>query len=174
MEKKLKHKDRKKEEIELEKYENTKTLFTISFIISDSLFIFDLVFNFVYKEIDEYFFLRFLVVLFGLYGTFILVGGYYLSEYCDCECSCDCGKILNSILSIFGCSFLLGGLLLLISYCIELVSIKYYFKNKSQITDSSVVTMMYLVFLFSTTTMILFIFLTINKKNEKKVKYKAD
>ena len=176
MSEKLSHKDRTKQIKEEEKYETIKTLFTLSFVITDTLMIFDLVANAIVKEIEQYFYLRFLVTLFGLYGTLILIGGYYLVEYCDCDCdcTCNCSKPLAPLFSFCGCHLLFGGLLLIISYCIELCSIKYYFSNKDKITDNLVVYMIYLLFAFSTITMILLIVLLINKKNEKKIKQKID
>ena len=171
---KLYHKDRTQQKIEEERYETIKTLFTFSFVITDSLMIFDLVINVIDKEIDQYFYLRFFVALFGLYGTLIFIGGYFLIEYCDCEFTCNCSKLLRPLSSFCGCHLLFGGLLLIISYCIELCSIQYYFKNKDKINDSLVVFMIYLLFAFSTMTIILFIILLINRKNERKLKEKID
>ena len=174
MSEKLSHKDRTKQKSEVEKYETIKTLFTFSFVITDSLMIFDLVINAISREIEQYFFLRFFNVLFGLYGTLILIGGYYLIEYCDCEFTCNCSKCLNPLFSFCGCHLLFGGLFLIISYCVELCSIKYYFNNRDKINDRSVILMIYLLFAFSTLTVVLFIILLFNQKNAKKLKYKID
>ena len=174
MSEKLSHKDRTKQIKEEEKYETIKTLFTLSFVITDSLMIFDLVANAIVKEIEQYFYLRFFVTFFGLYGTLILIGGYYFMEYCDCDCTCNCSELLTPLFSFCGCHLLFGGLLLIISYCVELCSIKYYFSNKEKINDSLVVFMIYLLFASSTITVILFIVLLINSKNERKIKQKID
>ena len=174
MNERLSYKDNSKEKEEEERYETLKTIFTISFIISDSLMVYDLVLNVVYKELDEYFYLRFFVTLFGLYGTLIFIGGYYLIEYCDCEFTCGCSKILDTFFSFCGCHFLFGGLFLIISYCIELCSIVLYFNNKDKITENYIIIMLYLLFIFSTITVILLILIVINKKKEKKLKHKID
>ena len=171
---KLSHKDRTQKILEENRYETLKTLFTISFVFSNSIMIFDLVANVIGKEIDEFFYLRFFVTLFGLYGTLIFVGGYYLIEYCDCEFTCSCSKFFENIFSFCGCHLMIGGLLLIVSYCIELCSIKFYFKNKDKITDSLVIFMIYLLFIFSSLTIILYVVLIINKKNEKRLKQKID
>ena len=174
MAEKLTYNNRLNLRLEEERYENIKTLFTISFVFTDSLMIFDLVANAVKKEIDEYFFIRFFMTLFGLYGTLILIGGYYLIEYCGCECDCNCGKCFKSISSIFGCHLFISGLLLIISYCLEIYSIKFYFYHKDKITDTLVISMLYGLFILSTTTIVLLIILIINMKNEKRVKQKID
>ena len=174
MSEKLSYKDRTQEKLEEDRYESIKTLFTISFVLTDSLMIFDLVANVVFKENEQYFYLRFFSTLFCLYGTLILVGGYYLIEYCDCEFTCGCSKFYDRIFSYCGCHVLVGGLLLIISYCIELCSIKFYFSNKDNINESLVVFMVYLLFIFSSLTILSFILLIINQKNEKKLKKKID
>ena len=165
-----KNRDKKKEE----KIENLKTLFTISFVITDSLMIYDLVLNVIYKELDEFFYFRFFVAFFGLYGTLLFIGGYFLMEYCDCEFTCKCSKILDTFFSFCGCHLFLGGLFLIISYCVELCSILLYFKNKDKITEISIIIMTYLLFIFSSITVILLILIIFNKKNEKKLKQKND
>ena len=76
--------------------------------------------------------------------------------------------------SLCGCSLLFGGLLLIISYCIQLCSIKFYFNNKDKITESLVINMIYALFISSTITIILLIFMIINRKNEKRIKQKID
>ena len=174
MSEKLKYKDRTQQKIEEERYETLKTIFTISFVLTDSIMVFDLVANFVLKELDELFFFRFFVAIFGLYGTLILIGGYYLTEYCDCEFDCQCCKFLDSFFSLGGCHYFLGGIFLIISYCIELCSIRYYFQNKDKVTEIFVISLLYLLFIFSTITIIILIILIINRKIEKRAKYKID
>ena len=66
MSEKLSHKDRTQLKLEEDRYESIKTLFTISFVLTDSLMIFDLVSNVVFKENEQYFYLRFFSTLFGL------------------------------------------------------------------------------------------------------------
>ena len=171
---KLKYKDNTKENLIEERYETIKTLFSISFVITDSLMIFDIVSNFVDKTVDELFYLRFFVTFFGLYGSLIIFGGHYLYEYCDCELTCRCSKILDSFWSFCGCHLFFGGLFLLTSYCIELCSSKFYFNNKDKIKSGLIISFLYLLFIFSTITIILFIFLMINKKTEKKIKKKLE
>ena len=170
----LSHKDRTQLKLEEDRYESIKTLFTISFVLTDSLMIFDLVANVVFKENEQYFYLRFFSTLFGLYGTLILVGGYYLIEYCDCEFTCSCSKLFENFFSYCGCHVLVGGLLLIISYCVEICSIKFYFSNKDSINESLVVFMVYLLFIFSSLTILSFVLLIINQKIEKKLKKKID
>ena len=174
MSEKLRHIDRTQQKIEEDRYESIKTLFTISFVLTDSLMVFDLVANVISRENEQYFYLRFFSTLFGLYGTLILVGGYYLIEYCDCEFSCSCCKFCEKFFSYCGCHVLVGGLLLIISYCVELCSIKFYFGNKDSINESLVVFLMYLLFIFSSLTILSFVLLIINQKNEKKLKEKID
>ena len=149
MSEKLSYKDRTQQKIEEDRYENIKTLFTISFVLTDSIMIFDLVANVINKENEQYFYLRFFSTLFCLYGTLIMIGGYYLIEYCDCEFTCSCSKLFEKFFSLCGCHILVGGLLLIISYCVELCSIKFYFSNKDSINDSLVVFMLYLLSIFS-------------------------
>ena len=174
MHQKLKRKDNTQIKIEEDRYETIKTLFTISFVFTNSIMVFDLVFNVIDREIEVFFYLRFLVTLFGLYGTLILIGGYYLIEYCDCDLTCNCSKICDVLFSFCGCHLFLGGLLLIISYCIQLCSIRFYFINKDKITETSVIILLYLLFIFSTITIILLIILIINKKQEKRIKEKLD
>ena len=164
-----------KEKLNEERFENIQLLFTISFVLSDSFMIFDLVANFILsKPVEEYFYLRFFVTLFGLYGTLIIVGGNYCKEYWDCEFTCCCGKFLDNLFSSCGCHVFFGGLLLIMSYCAELCSIKVYYDNKDVITDEFVVWLLYLLFIFSTLTMIMLCFLILNTKTEKKIKHKFD
>ena len=174
MSEKLSNKDRTQQKLEDDRDESIKTLFTISFVLTDSLMIFDLVSNVVFKENEQYFYLRFFSTLFGLYGTLILVGGYYLIEYCDCEFTCSCSKLFENFFSYCGCHVLVGGLLLIISYCVEICSIKFYFSNKDSINESLVVFIVYLLFIFSSLTILFFVLLIINQKNEKKLKKKID
>ena len=174
MKQKLNYKDNSKQKIEEERYETIRTLFTISFVLTDSILIFDLVINVVERELESFLYFRFFIALFGLYGTLILIGGYYLEEYCDCDCTCNCSTICNSLFSLCGCSLLFGGLLLIISYCIQLCSIRFYFNNKDKITESLVINMIYALFISSTITIILLIFMIINRKNEKRIKQKID
>ena len=136
--------------------------------------IFDLVANVIFKENEQYFYLRFFSTLFGLYGTLVLIGGYYLIEYCDCEFTCSCSKLCEKFFSYCGYHVLVGGLLLIISYCVEICSIKFYFSNKESINESSVVFMVYLLFIFPSLTILSFALLIINQKNEKKLKKKID
>ena len=171
---KLNYKYSSKQKIEEERYETIKTIFSISFVITDTLLVFDLVVNVIERELEEFLYFRFFVVLFGLYGTLILIGGYYLVEYCDCEFTCECSKMCDSLFSLCGCYLLFGGLLLIISYCIQLCSIRYYFINKEKITESLVINMIYILFISSTITIILLIIIIINKKNEKRIKQKID
>ena len=125
MDEKISDKDRKNREIEEARYETIHILFIVSFVFFDASLIFDLLFNFINQELEEFLFLRFFVGLSGLYGTFVLIGGHFLTEYCGCDYTCSCGKCMDSIMSNYGFSFLFGGLLLIISYCIELSSIKF-------------------------------------------------
>ena len=171
----ISHKDRIQLKNEEERYETIKTLFTISFVLTDSLMIFDLVFNIIDKEIDEYLYFRFFITLFGLYGTLILIGGYYLIDYCDCDLSCQCSRICDFYFSsLGGCHLFIGGLFLIISYCVELCSIRFYFNNRDKITETTIIVMLYLLFISSTITIIILIILIINKKNEKRIKEKID
>ena len=174
MSQKLSYKNREKLKLEEDRYETIKTLFTLSFVFTDSLMIFDLVINVVLKEIDQYFYIRFFMAFFGFYGTLIFICGYFCMEYCDCECDCSCNRCFKAISSFCGCHLFLGGLLLLISYCVEIYSIKFYFSHKDKITDKFVIYMIYALFILSTTTIILLIFLIINMKNEKRMKVKID
>ena len=174
MSQKLSYKNREKLKLEEDRYETIKTLFILSFVFTDSLMIFDLVINVVQKEIDQYFYIRFFMAFFGLYGTLVFIGGYYCMEYCNCECDCSCNRCFKAISSFCGCHLFLGGLLLLISYCVEIFSIKFYFSHKDIITDKFVIYMLYALFILSTITIILLIFLIINMKNEKRMKVKID
>ena len=174
MSEKLKYKDKAQQKEEEERYETLKTIFTISFVLTDSIMVYDLVANFVYMQLDVFFYFRFFVALFGLYGTLILIGGYYLMEYCDCEFDCQCCKFLESIFSLGGCHYFFGGIFLIISYCVELCSLRFYFHNKDKITETLVVCLLFLLFIFSTFTIIILIILIINRKIEKRAKYKID
>ena len=166
--------DKESERLAEERYENIKLLFTISFVLSDSLMLFDLVANVTLSHpVDEYFYMRFLVSLFGLYGTLIMIGGVYCKEYWDCEFTCCC-KCLNSLNSFCGCHVFFGGLLLITSYCIELCSIKVYYDNKDVITEEFIVWLLYLLFIFSSITIVMYCFLILNIKTERKIKKKFD
>ena len=168
-------KDRINEKIFEEKYENIKLLFTVSFVITDSIMVFDLVSNIVLtRSVEEYFYLRFLVSLFGLYGTLIIIGGNYCREYWECEFTCCCGKFCENLYSLCGCHVFFGGLLLTASYCIELCSIKIYYENKDKFEEELIVWLLYLLFIFSSITIIMLCFLIVNMKTEKKIKHKFD
>ena len=175
---KLKKYDKTKKEKEKlieDRYENTQLLFTISFILSDSLMIFDIVANvMISKPVEAYFYMRFLVAFFGLYGTMIMIGGKKCRENFDIEFTCCCGKYCDSLFAYYGCHVIIGGLFIIISYCIELCSIKLYFNNKDIINDELVVWPLYLLLIFSTMTMIIFGFLIINMKTYKKIKQKYE
>ena len=129
-------KDKIDEKLFEEKFENIKLLFTISFILSDSIMVFDLVCNIVLsRPLEEYFYMRFFVAFFGLYGTLIIIAGNICREYWDCEFSCCCGKFCENIYSLCGCHVFFGGLFLTASYCFELCSIKIYFDNKDKFEE---------------------------------------
>ena len=173
--KKFDNTQKEKEKLIEDRYENTQLLFTISFILSDSLMIFDIVANvMISKPVEAYFYMRFLVAFFGLYGTMIMIGGKKCRENFDIEFTCCCGKYCENILSFYGCHVIIGGLFLIISYCIELCSIKLYFNNKDIINDELVIWPLYLLLIFSTMTMIIFGFLIINMKTYKKMKQKYE
>ena len=119
---------REKEKLIEERYENAELFFTISFIITDSLMIFDIVANvMVSNPVEAYFYLRFLVTFFGLYGTIIMIGGKKCRDNFDFDFTCCCCKFCDKIVSFFGCDVFIGGLFLITSYCIELCSMKLYF-----------------------------------------------
>ena len=172
---KLKYVDKTSEKLAEERYENLKIFFTLSFVLSDSLVVFDLTANMVLdKPVEIYFYLRVLLAFFALYGTMIYIGGNFLIDYCDCEFTCCCGKIFNNFISICGCHAFFGGLFLITSYCIELCSLRIYYYNRDKIVDDFLVWLVYLLFFFSTITIVLFCFLLINMKTEKKIKMKYD
>ena len=176
-----------KEKLYEERYENIQLLFTISFIISDSLMIFDIVANvmilnpvealanvMISNPVEAYFYMRFLVAFFGLYGTIIMVGGKKCRENFDVDFTCCCGKFCDKIISFFGCDVFIGGLFLIISYCVELSSIKLYYNNKDTINDNIIIWPLYLLFISSTITLIMFCFLIINMRIIKKIKEKYE
>ena len=168
-------KDKINEKLFEEKYENIKLLFTISFVLTDSFMVFDLAANFIFpKPIEEYFYMRFLIAFFGLYGTLIIIGGNYCMDYWDCEFSCCCGKFCENIYSLCGCHVFFGALFLITSYCFELCSIKIYYDNKDKFEEEFIVWLLYLLFIFSSITIIILFFLIINMKTEKKIKHKLD
>ena len=166
---------KEKEKIIEERFENIQLFFTISFILSDSLMIFDIVANVIYpKPVESYFYMRFLVTFFGLYGTMIMIGGNFCRDYFDIEFTCCCGKICENIFSLYGCHVFFGGLFLIISYCIELCSIKLYYDNKDLFEEELIKWLLYLLFIFSSITMIMLCFLIINMKTQKKIKKKYE
>ena len=126
------------------------------------------------KAVEIYFYLRVLLAFFGLYGTMIYIGGIFFIYYCDCECNCFCGKIFNDFLSIFGCHAFFGGLFLIVAYGIELCSLKIFYDNRDIIQDDFIIWLLYLLFIFSSITIVIFCFLLINMKTEKKMKMKYD
>ena len=138
-------KDKINEKLFEEKYENIKLLFTISFVLTDSFMVFDLAANFIFpKPIEEYFYMRFLIAFFGLYGTLIIIGGNYCMDYWDCEFSCCCGKFCENIYSLCGCHVFFGALFLITSYCLELCSMKIYYDNKDKFEAEFIVWLLYL------------------------------
>ena len=166
---------REKEKLLEERYENIQLLFTISFIISDTLMIFDIVANvMISNPVEAYFYMRFLVAFFGLYGTIIMVGGKKCRENFDVDFTCCCGKFCDKIISFFVCDVFIGGLFLIISYCVELSSIKLYYNNKDTINDNIIIWPLYLLFISSTITLIMFCFLIINMRIIKKIKEKYE
>ena len=168
-------KKREAEELAEERYDNLNLLFTISYVITDTLIAFDLASNMALKKpVELYFYLRVLVAFFGLYGTLIYIAGNIFKDYCDCEFTCCCGKVFNNFLKKCGCHIFFGGLFLIVSYCIELCSFRVYYYNRDKIRDEFLVWLAYLLLIFSSITMILFCCLLINMRIEKKMKMKFD
>ena len=164
-----------KEKLQEERYENIQFLFTVSFVLTDSITLFDIVANLLFsQEIQEYLYMRFFMAFCCLYGTLIIIGGNYCRDYWDCEFSCCCGKFLESIYSACGCHIFFGGLLLIASYCIELCSVKIYFKNKYKFEEECISWLFYSLLFFSSLTIIMLCFLIVNIKTEKKIKHKFD
>ena len=167
--------DKLKEKKFEERYETIQFLFTVSFVLTDSLTLFDIVVNiFFSKEIEEYLYMRFFMAVFCLYGTLIIILGNYCMDYWDCEFSCCCGKFLENIYNACGCHVFFGGLLLIASYCIELCSVKIFFKNKEKFGEECVIWLFYALLFFSSITIIMLCFLIVNIKTEKKIKHKFD
>ena len=167
--------DREKEKLLKERYENIQLLFTVSFVITGSLLVFDLVSNIVLsKPVEVYFYLRFCTSFFGLYGILFMVGGNICKDNFDIEFTCCCGTCLDKFCSYCGCHIFFGGLLLISSYCVELCSLKVYYDNKDKFEETLIIWLLYLLFFFSSITMILYCFLVINMKTERKIKQKFD
>ena len=166
---------REKEKLIEERYENVQLLFTISFVITDTLMIFDIVTNIMISNpVEEYFYMRFLVAFFGLYGTIIMVGGKKCRDNFDVDFTCCCCKFCDKLVSFFGCDVFIGGLFLITSYCIELSSIKLYYNKRDIINDNFIVGLLYLLFISSTITLIMLCFLIINMRIHKKIKEKNE
>ena len=152
--------DREKEKLLKERYENIQLLFTVSFVITGSLLVFDLVSNIVLsKPVEAYFYLRFCTSFFGLYGILFMVGGNICKDNFDIEFTCCCGTCLDKFCLYCGCHIFFGGLLLISSYCVELCSLKVYYDNKDKFEETLIVWLLYLLFFFSSITMILYCFL---------------
>ena len=175
---KLKRKDESiidKEKRLEENYENMQFLCTLFFIISASLMVFDLVANIILeKPVEIYFYMRFLIAFFGLYGTLIVIGGNVCKENFEIEFTCCCGKMCDYLNNVGWCHIFFGGIFLITSYCIELCSLKIYYDNRDKIFDEFIIWLMYLLFIFSSITIILFCFLIINKNTQKKMKQKYE
>ena len=73
-----------------------------------------------------------------------------------------------------GCHIFFGGMFLITSYCIELCSLKIYYDNRDKIQDEFVVWLIYLLFIFSSITIVMLCFLIINSKTQKKIKLKYE